>query len=1091
MKPSTHYTPTENGYAINCGSEVFNRTLYGSHKNDDSPARFFTFAGDAPLFMGAIADWSKNMTTPASKCGVLKSGLCITPGRRFKFFVLDNMDQTSRWFHDSEDISAEFKNGWMEYELTQISPMFPDVRVNIEAYPLQPDDGYLVHYQISTNQRAFFVAGFGGLNDTYSRMEYKEEDRRNFTAADTKGNKVTLGKNRALVTNTDGKAMWVATSFPADFSVGSAKIMSEPAPSMFLGQDPESEDDQVVRISAELLPGTTLDGYVIALRDTDEAVLDKWLAMEDPVSYLKQQIYAKHACIEVSTPDKPLDLTVAPTVIAMDASWHKDAFYHGAFAYHAPFLGWRNWYAPTALGWGDRITTTTDMYFKYLTRGDVKNERVWYDATPIPDGQNKFDKRFHKLENPVGKLPSYLVNGNAPSYHPYNMQECFMDMLLYYIEWSGDLELAEKYYDDLCSMVEFERRAFDPDDDGLYQNLLNTWISDGHNYNGAGCAQSSAYNYRANLVLSKIAKKLGRNGEAYEKQAEKIRKALNEKLWLANDGVIAEALDTVGNCLIHPSVELPTVYHVIDSDMIDSLRAYRTLKFTENHIQNIVTPGSDGRLCYSSNWLPKQYSTCGIFPNENAHLALAYYQIGLKEEAKKLLDGIADCHFTGQTPGDAPHVQSAKCACDLGDRDFSDVSSTYLRLIVEGLFGIRINHLDNCMKIAPGFPAEWDHASLTLKDISLQYNRQGNTEIFTVHSDRTETKQFRIPMRSANIDAVLLDGEPISYEVVAAPNNSFLMIEVNKAGRFQLRVMHGSKPIPTVAAPETGIVGSRLAFEVKGAKLVEVCDVSEALENITVVGNKVYATAKDAPGDHTLFLRAVSGEYNAWLAADYVILAEETPEIPLEEKPFYPVDISRFFNCSMTRIHEQAYTSPRPAGYSMGVFQNGRTRHNWNHYGREVTYVDDSMLRNSGGTVHTPSGIPFTTPAENENVACVSIYDVFPTDITVPLSGKGQEIAVLYVTSAYCMHSYVENARITVTYADGTSTVQKLIYPLNVDDWLTAAMTTEAESFYFSNFNHATAQRVRIDPDKELASIKIEAVANELIMGVAGISISR
>ena len=60
-----------------------------------------------------------------------------------------------------------------------------------------------------------------------------------------------------------------------------------------------------------------------------------------------------------------------------------------------------------------------------------------------------------------------------------------------------------------------------------------------------------------------------------------------------------------------------------------------------------------------------------------------------------------------------------------------------------------------------------------------------------------------------------------------------------------------------------------------------------------------------------------------------------------------------------------------------------------------------------------------------------------------------------------------------------------------MDDWLTSALTTDAECFYFSDFNHATVQRIRIDADKELESVKIEAVANDVIIGVAGISISR
>ena len=67
---------------------------------------------------------------------------------------------------------------------------------------------------------------------------------------------------------------------------------------------------------------------------------------------------------------------------------------------------------------------------------------------------------------------------------------------------------------------------YDPDGDGLYQNKLNTWISDGHNYHGAGCAQSTAYNYRANRVLARIAKRIGRDDSRLEARAEKIRGAM-------------------------------------------------------------------------------------------------------------------------------------------------------------------------------------------------------------------------------------------------------------------------------------------------------------------------------------------------------------------------------------------------------------------------------------------------------------------------------------------------------------------------------------------------------------------------------------
>ena len=353
-------------------------------------------------------------------------------------------------------------------------------------------------------------------------------------------------------------------------------------------------------------------------------------------------------------------------------------------------------------------------------------------------------------------------------------------------------------------------------------------------------------------------------------------------------------------------------------------------------------------------------------------------------------------------------------------------------------------------------------------------------------------------MRASDIEAVMLDGEPVPYEIVAAPNNSFIMVETDKVGRFQLRVMHGSGEIPTVTFPSSVMAGGKISFTLNGAALVEVFDVSEALEDVTVVGNKVYATAKDVPGDHTLFLRAVNGEYDAWLAADYDIEKQEQVLPPLADKPFFPVDISPFFNCNMTEVHEKDYLSPRPKGFSMSLYRNGRYSHNApqarkikDENGKLVMEIDDSFFRNSGGTVFSPSGIPFKTPAVGENLACVSIFDVFPTTITFPLDGKGQEIAILFIASAFNLHTGVENIRVTVNYADGTTSDTSLAYPSAIDDWLTAALTTESEVFYFNNASHASVKKIRIDPDKTLAGLKIEAVANEVIFGVAGISISR
>ncbi|MBQ4516709.1 MAG: hypothetical protein II978_07970 [Clostridia bacterium] len=1088
MKSSSRYTPSDNGFLINASSEIFNRTLYGSHKNDDKEARFFTFAGDAPQFMGALTDWEKNTFSFYAKCGTLKNGLALTPGQRVEFFYSNDMDISSRWFHTSEDISAEFKNGWMEYELTQMSPWFPDVNVEIEAYPLLPDDGFLVHYKIKTDQRVIFVAGFGGVTDYIGRFEYKDEQKRLFSASDCIKNTVEFGKNSACVYHPDGTSMRIGTSFESVIEPGSAKVLETPYPSTFLASKPENEDDAVVKISAEIEAGTTFDGYIVVLHNSSEETMNKWLTHKDPARYIKQQIYEKHSCISVKTPENPLDLTIAPTVIALDASWHRNSFHHGAFGYHAPFLGWRNWYAPTALGWGDRVETTMSTHLNQIVKNADGKERVWFDGKGAREGDPINDpSQYHNIENSSGFLPFFI--GEKAAY--YNMQECAFDMMLYYIEWTGNLEFAQKYYDEFCAMLDWEERIFDPDNDGLYQNFLNTWISDGHEYNGAGCAQSSAYNYRANKVMEKIAKKLGKPSDIFAKRAEKIKNAVNEKLWLADCGVIAESLDTIGNCLIHPAPELSTAYLAIDCDIVNEFQAYTMLKYTENHIKSVVTPGLGGRLSYCSNWLPKKYSTYGIFPAENAHLALTYFKLGLKEQGKKIMDGIVDCYFTGRNPGMAAHVQSSRGTADLADLDFTDVSSTYLRLVVEGLFGIRFNTLENLAVIAPNFPDDWENASLTLKDISLHYSRSGMHETYDIYCDRTENKCIKIPMRSCNVETVMLDGKPVSYEIMSGVNNSFIKINTDKAGQFKVQVMYGKGSLPYISYTDKVLGGNEVVFEVADGILTDYSDISECLENISIVGNKLYAKVKNILGYHTLFIRVKKGEYDSWIAADYEILVKEVKKEPLTQKPFEPIDISKFFNCNMTELHQQEYMSPRPDGYSIGVFPNGRYAWEWNHGGHNKLVVDDSTLRQADGVVHTKSGIPFATPSENENIACVSVWDNFPTEMVVPLDGTAQELAIMFISTTNSMQTRVENVRITVTYADGKTEEVKLVYPLSIDDWLVPALQTQNETFYFNDYNHATVQRIRLDSSKELANVKIEAVANEVIMGVMGISISR
>ena len=598
-------------------------------------------------------------------------------------------------------------------------------------------------------------------------------------------------------------------------------------------------------------------------------------------------------------------------------------------------------------------------------------------------------------------------------------------------------------------------------------------------------------------MMARIAEELGVSPDRFRKRAQRILEAVQERLWLPSKGVVAEYVDTIGNKLVHPSPELATAYLAIDCGLVDMFQAYRMLRFTETDIRNERTLGRGGRLAYSSNWLPKKYSTCGLFPAENAHLALVYFQLGLKAKGIELLDALTEAYFSGHSPGMARHILSGSHLEGEGDMDFSDVSSTYLRLLVEGLCGIRFRLIEGTIEIAPGFPDHWTQAHLGLPDLALDYRRAGPDECFTVHTDRDTRKVFKIPLRATRLESVWLNGVPVTdYRIEPAVGACFLVVGTDSTGRIELRVAHGATPLPELAGmPESVLQNGEIALRASAGEIIEFRDGAGAFSAVSVHGAELRATAGGATGHQTLFVRVKADEYDAWLAKDCRIeerIPAPTIAVPRESRVgrFEPVDISACFNAATGDLHTREYRSPRPGGYSIGVRLNGRYAWEWNHCGHNAVVIDDSGLRGAGGTFTSPSGIPFLTPPSGPNLACASVWDNFPTTLRIPIGRKACELAVFFIGVTNAMQSHVENARFTLEYVDGHKESLSLVHPVSFDDWLVAALQTTGETVYFSHCNHGTVQRLRLDPNRELGALAVEAVANEVIVGVLGVSVA-
>lgn len=1087
---NTHYQPVADGYRIIGSNELFNRALYGGHARDDETARFTTFAGDQPLIMGAC-----NETRSAyhlAKAGVFMAGLAMTP-RRGQSVVFTRGaaggDRYSQWFHEAEGTVTTFRNGWMEYELRPFFQVFPHTEVALKVLPLQSEPGFLVHLRIWSEQRVHLVIGFGGVTDFLGPFGSPLVRERNFSPDDCRGNTVTLGPNRALVENhvADPSVSFatnvrLGTSFPVTASLGDPRTVAE-GPGAFLDPASDPGEAPMVRLDTVIAPHQTWEGFAVVIQDSSEADLDKWLQHPDPVGALEGELCAKRSAITIRTPDPMLDLTVPPTVLALDACWHKDTFYHGAYEWHVPHIGWRNWYGPTAIGWHERVAQAVRTHAaEQVLQSDKPEQVTWeyseYDRQNLP---------YHSLEGSTGSILGTPEGGISI----YNMQEVYVDHFLHHLGWTGDLELAREIFPVVARILDWEERILDPDGDGLYQNWLNTWISDGHHYNGGGCAQASAYNYSANVGMARLAERLGHDPQPFRDRAEKIRLACHSTLWLPDRGLMAEYVDTIGNKLIHPSPELATAYHCIEAGLVDPFQAYQMLRFTETSLRNERTIARGGRLAWSSDWTPQMYSTCGIYTAENMHLAWAYFVCGLADKGLDLLTALVDAHFLGTQPGMACHNMSAS-GFTSGSQDFTDVLSMHLRLVVEGLFGVHCDLLDRRLTLAPNFPADWTEAALTLRDLTVQYHRRDREEALTVTSAHVITGVIRLPLRATTVEAVRVNGQAAAYRIELGIGRSYAVVEADLGVGCEVVVVHGEHAVPALCHAAEAMMGSRLAIEVSAGEVQEALDPSGSLAELQLEARRVTGTASEKPGWHTVFVRVRQDQWEAWLPADFRLLASRPPVVrPEPAGDFHPLDLDEHFNIALADIHQQLYLRPRPEGYSLMVWPSGRYCWDWNAGGYNARIVDDSSLRGSGGTYVVPSGVPFCTPAEGPNVACVSIWENFPTEMRFPLQGQGTELAILFIGVTNPMQSRVENGRFIVRYTDGAEEPVSLINPVNFHDWLNADIQHENEAVALNDYNHALVQRIALDPTKELESLAVRGVANEVIVGVLGLSVRR
>lgn len=1026
------YWPINGDFVITNGTEFFNRPLYCDN------SAFRVDCGDKPEF---------SIYAPG-RGGNFRPGIATSSG--------------IKWLNNVDKIVTRYHGGSMVYEIHD--SLLGSGSLTLTALPLSNAKGVIIRAELDGSPtQVKLVWAFGGANGMRGKrggdIGCESEPVFQFFQlhpAECKGNEFSITSNSFALRS---KVAMIAGTFPWGSSIQIADAVNwNSAADLFASTNAQAQSP----VAAGQMDLPDQQPVYFALKETEE---DSQALRADDLPQLfsvaEEHRHKIAGQVTVETPDAFINAAVPALNIAADAIWdmQQQSFMHGAVAWRMRLAGWRGPYAGDALGWHDR----TAAHFTGFAR--EQNTRPVPDEIPPADEDSNLARNETALHS----------NGDMTKAH-YDMNLVLVDAFFRHLLWTGDTNYAAQMWPVIERHLAWERRLFrrefGPDKLPLYEAYAAIWASDDLGYNAGGTAHASAYNYFENKMAAQVAKILGKDPAPYEQEADLILRGMNEYLWVdaGDTSHFAEYKDYLGLQLTHPDAALWTFYTVIDSDAANPEQARLMSAWLDTHIAHIPVHGQDvpdeGLFTLpESNWLPYEWSLNNVVMAEAAHTALAYWESGTPETAFKLFKGeLLGSMFLGLCPGNLGAMTTWDAARGEAQRDFGDAIGINSRTLVEGLFGVKPDALTGELKVKPGFPEDWNFAKISHPDFNFEFRRRDGFETYVIES------KFRKPMKlvldasnfSGQVSNITVNGVSEPWKRNDQSGDSYVEIEAPAATRWDIRV------------GGIGLVGSPPAPP----------------------------TMNDKPNN----------EYDEF---------DWNKKFHADEK-FETVSLAPFFNDDIKHIFENEYRSPRSPFCSLATPKQGIG--GWCEPDADFN-VDDSGLRKlaaqGGGRIILQNGVPLETPGDDsaKNIIFTSQWHNYPEQISVPLTGKSRRAFLLMAGSTSAMQSRMDNGEVVVTYADGTTDRLALRNPENwwpieqdyfIDDYAFRSdsplpprvnlktgriRVLDAKTFKGKGGTvpggAATVLELPLNPDKELKSLTVYALANEVVIGLMAVTLER
>lgn len=1100
------YRPDGADFVIENGTEIFNRPLYGGN------TAFRVDGGDRPEFV------------------------LYLPGRGGNLRLGVRSDQGARWLHDAERIVARYRPGQMIHEIRD--PLLGTggmIEVSAVAYAETEGLGVQVRAR-GIAPGVELIWAFGGVNGQRGRrggdigtedvpisqwFQLQPEFCRGDVIEPAEHGFRLRGRPATIVgVVPEGAAVLIgdanAWSDPQRLLAAARKDGALPEFPVSVGHVALGEAPLYLSLQRAPAEATSANAVAAPDLDTYGAVTSGGAPREQPKEpslaqpFAPTEVARRFAAAErhfealrqrvvVDTPDAFLNTAVGALNVGADAVWDEpqQAIMHGAIAWRTKLLGWRGPYSLDALGWHDRARA---------------NARYWMgrqNTQLVSGGVPPADENANLARNESG----LHTNGDMSNSH-YDMNLVFVDALFRHLQWTGDLAFASEAWPVIERHLAWERRLFrrefGPEKLPLYEAYAAIWASDDLQYSGGGVTHASAYNYYHHRQAARLARLLGKDGTAYDREADAIARAMRELLWLPEGG-FAEYKDWLGAQRVHPHAALWSFYHVTDSEVPRADEAWLLTRKVQTEIPRLPVRGPgvpDGLATVAtSNWFPYDWSINNVVMSEAVHGALGFWQAGRPDEAWSIMKGsLLAAMYMGISPGNVGSMSYLDVYRRESQRDFADGSGVLSRALVEGLFGVKPDALARVMHVTPGWPAEWARAAIEHPDFSLRFERNGRTDTYVLR----QALGHAAAEAAAGPPVVTGWRQPLALRLVAMARSD-RVAEVLVNGRpAPWSVVEQAVGAPRIAidapAGSGGAASTEVTIRWAGEPIRRVDGRFTPVEQGQMRWRSAPATAWTPPGA---------------LRADPVIAAALQPSSPAGE--YQPLDLTAVFNDSVTQIFRQEYRTPRSPFVSLALPKQGIG--GWAGGVKKTALIDDAGLRSAAardeGLIRLPDGVPIRTTAQPEghNVAFASLWDNYPDEIVVSLDGAAKAAVLLVAGSTNAMQSQFENGQVIATYADGSTQVLPLHNPTTwwpieqdyfIDDFqfrhpgpvptridLKTGRIRVLELDTFKGQGRAvdggaaTVLRMKLDPQKQLRSLAIRATANDVVIGLMAVTLIR